>query len=537
MNGIAQLDVKNALNHAIQELSDGSGYYAPLVERFPIITDGDIPPAVLARLRAKGSPACTDNVNVYVDSQELANTINMAIKLKKDKDPHAGIDLYREVRNILCHEYTHILCQHVRQGQRFNRDNKNGNIKAFMTACEIEANRGYLITHDEGTYMMAVTDEHFPETKLDNYLPQIYKTLKDKYGGELDGMSSESKNDDENEDKDNGNESGSEAQNDGTSNPTQNEDENGAESQQNAKKGDSDDGEMSKQQKDAVQRMLEVDMDIAEERMTAEDMLPHDEDANTEDEDTLNALGLGGGDEEFLQMSPQGKLEYLHKKWQAKNLKMELEKVKGIIAGTVSRERVSTYSRQSKKQGEDGLMMKGHKRSPRSLPKILLAMDSSGSMCSATMKDVATAIAGIFDTCGRPTKGCYICKHTHNISPPLPMKRWKEVADTFRADGGNDFTKVMALAIELDVDVVLNVGDGQDYCTAHSQTQVSKDFINRGIKWFDCNVKRDGLRDWEKLVQYEEWASKENDLPFVKRYWIDLTGEHPLKNFNLKGEK
>lgn len=177
-------------------------------------------------------------------------------------------------------------------------------------------------------------------------------------------------------------------------------------------------------------------------------------------------------------------------------------------------------------------MLKGQKRASRSLPKILLAMDSSGSMCNATMKQIASAIADIFDTCGRPTEGCYICKHTHRVSDVLPMKQWKTVAESFYASGGNDFTAVLEKAIELNVDVVLNVGDGQDYLVR--DRDITKKALAKGIKWYDCNVVKDGYRRWKSLVNDERRYADRETTTIMERHFIDLTGEHPV---NEKGKE
>lgn len=580
----SQTDVRSAVRSAIENMTQGSsGFYAPLVERFPLVVgEENIPPAVLRNLKAHSAPACTDGTNVYVDVAEMLNTITLASEKRKKDGFSSILRLTEEVQNILAHEYTHILCQHTRQGQQFNRDHKGKNIKIFSTACEVEANRGYLVSKYAGVYDIAVTEETFPEVKTDKFLPQIYETLKKKYGnsinqqknqayvfaeeqgeGEGDGVpdkenqpsdategstqgeKGESSNGDQSNGQD-GSDGQSEPQNDNNQSegndgtqgtPTEedySEDGGKSPSQGNNPKDSEDelgDEELSSDQQSVVQRMLQTDMDIAEERMTAEDLLPHDESQDVDD-DILLSLGLGGGDDGFLELSPAGKLEYIHKRWKANNVAKELAKVKGVIAGTVARDRVRTYSRQSRKQGEDGLMMKGQKRASRSLPKILLAMDSSGSMNGATMKQIASAIADIFETCGRPTEGCFICKHTHNVSQVLPMKRWKEVAESFYPSGGNDFSMVMKKALELDVDVVLNVGDGQDYCVRDSET--TKQAVAKGLRWYDCNVVRNGYRRWRSLVNDEKQFSSREGVTIMKRHFIDLTGEHPV---NEKGVK
>lgn len=503
----SEMEIRRAINTAVDEMTKGSaGFYAPLMERFPLIVgEENMPPAVVRNLKAHQAPACTDGTNVYVDVKEMLNTVVMGKEALRKKCRGDYTSLIGEVMNILAHEYTHILCQHTRQGQKFNRDHKGKDIQIFSTACEIEANRGYLVSPSAGVYEIAVTEETFPETKEDKFLPQIFETLKANWGKDINNQSGGKTNDSADE----------QGEGEGEGVPDEGGDE-----------------KLSENQRSAIQRMLETDIAISEERMTAEDLLPHDDSIEGDSMEVLQSLGLGGGDEGFLELSPAGKLKYLHNKWKAVNVKKELAKVKGVIKGTVSRERVKTYSRQSRKQGEGGLMLKGQKRASRTLPKILLAMDSSGSMRNATMKQIASAIADIFDTCGRPTEGCYICKHTHRVSDVLPMKQWKKVAESFYASGGNDFTAVLEKAIELDVDVVLNVGDGQDYL--NRDRNISKKALAKGIKWYDCNVVRNGYKRWASLVKDEEMMARRADIDIVHRTFIDLTGEHPV---NKKGKK
>lgn len=574
----SEMNVRTAINHAVDEMTKGSaGFYAPLMERFPLIVgEENMPSAVVRNLKAHQAPACTDGTNVYVDVKEMLNTVEMGKEALRKKDRGDYTSLIGEVMNILAHEYTHILCQHTRQGQKFNRDHKGKDIQIFSTACEIEANRGYLVSKSAGVYEIAVTEDTFPETREDKFLPQIFETLKANWGKDINNQSGGKTNDsadeqgegegegvpdksDENSDSETGSSDGGENNkgnqskgenneseqtdnnqsegDEGTGTPEAEEDgsRNGTDGNSQADNREGDEGgdeKLSENQRSAIQRMLETDIAISEERMTAEDLLPHDESVEDDTMEVLQSLGLGGGDEGFLELSPAGKLKYLHNKWKAVNVQKELAKVKGVIKGTVSRERVKTYSRQSRKQGEGGLMLKGQKRASRTLPKILLAMDSSASMCNATMKQIASAIADIFDTCGRPTEGCYICKHTHRVSDVLPMKQWKKVAESFYASGGNDFTAVLEKAVELDVDVVLNVGDGQDYL--NRDRNISKKALAKGIKWYDCNVVRNGYNRWASLVKDEEIMARRADIDIVHRTFIDLTGEHPV---NKKGDK
>ena len=68
---VCEKDIHNAIKYAVQDMVEGS-FYAPLMDRFPLITK-NLPPKVLAHLRAHQSPACADRNNVYVDTEAMAD--------------------------------------------------------------------------------------------------------------------------------------------------------------------------------------------------------------------------------------------------------------------------------------------------------------------------------------------------------------------------------------------------------------------------------------------------------------------------------
>lgn len=522
--------VEASIRSALDRMTNkGKGMYAPLVERWPIVMH-NVPKVAMNAMKSMSAPATTDGNYVYIDLDEMTNLANWLLDEYNTGKYHGYLDLISELTLILCHEYTHLLCQHNRQGQEFNATHNDDDINTFTIACEIEANRGYMIDRNCILYQSyAVSDYHFPETVHDKYLPQIYETLKKKYGNNLNNvMNGNSDSSDEGDGDKSGSEGNSKAQEGQKGekgNVTGQKSQNGSQGQKKGNEGNSDDsgeGKVSKMQRSVIERMRKSDIAMAKSRMTGNDLLPHDE---------RPSQGMGGDDEGYMSLDPVGELQKVYKDWKKKFIKEELGKLKGIIEGSVSKERVKTYSRQSRKQGNDGLMMKGSKRSARSCPTILLAMDSSGSMDVTSMNDVASAIAEIFDTCGRPTKGCYICKHTSRVSDVRPLKEWKIVAKSFYASGGNNFVNVMEKALELDVDVVLNVGDGWDYCIGWTRTDkgsnpidVAQECVKRGLRWYDVNIVEGSREDYEGCIRREKEFCDEKGCVRMERHWIDLTG-------------
>lgn len=148
-----------------------------------------------------------------------------------------------------------------------------------------------------------------------------------------------------------------------------------------------------------------------------------------EDQEAGDAYGIGlegavtGYDPE---RTPQQQLETVYRKWQKVNIKKELKKLKGLIRGEISKNKEKTYARPSRRAtSSTGLIKKGVKYEKSYSPKVLIALDSSGSMNGTTMKQVACAIENIFKDLGKPKEGSYICVHESYVSNIEPMRKWK----------------------------------------------------------------------------------------------------------------
>lgn len=531
-------DVKEAIGYAVEELTEHS-YYAPLVERFPVLIDEQVPRKQMDILRKNDAPMCTDSNNVYVSSELLIKTLNEAKDEAKKVGGDYELGMVPNIASILAHEYTHILCQHVRIGRELGRKRiTRMEQTCHVIACEIEANRGDMVKNyrddyryrwcaENATWTIAVTDDRFPETKKDKYYPQIYATLLKMYKErqqlmeQLMQMVSDLFASDE-------------AEGDGT------EGENGS-SLKKAKETKDGSGGSGKDKKDGkdgkkgggVSMKMKGDKSEEGEKSNPEDFGLTQEQIEQSIKDAMEVTnkiaeegkGVDAGyglESPYIEYvpgeEPQEMLKRDYERWHRDEVKRELKKLKGLIKGTVSKNREKTYARPTRRPISTGtLIRKGVRYEKSYSPKVLIAMDSSGSMHSTTMKEVACAIENIFKDLGKPKQGSYICKHESYVTGTKPMFRWKEVVESYRPSGGNCFAHVVEEANKLGVDVVLNIGDGQDTITrgGYSEKCVNE-FNNAGRKWFDVLVTNKGENQtWRDEAEYDENNGFHRDAIFL----------------------
>ena len=520
-----QEQIKAAIPFAVKKLCEES-YYAPLVERYPILVDEQVPKLQKHDIVVNKSCACTDANNVYVLTAEMAKHFKAMTDTFNDYDTDRN--LIDNVAAILAHEYTHVLCQHKKIGNAMGKITK-AEQRCFLLACEIEANRGDKVdisnnnwdTHHTMVYRSGVTDSDIPETKKDKYLPQIYATLLNMYKEQeqkFQQLLEQIKNNDmadaiEGGKKGKGTKNGKENKNtvqgesqtgtdtgemvdDATDNDSVNRQQNGT------GKEDKDDNESECEWEELTQEQIEASIKTLEnETERAHDQRPGDE----------TGIGLESPYVEYKpELTPKENLERNYERWHEKQVKKELAKMKGLIRGNISKNKEKTYARPTRRPitGSGGLIKKGVRYEKSYSPKVLIAMDSSGSMCSTTMKEVACAIENIFKDLGKPKTGSWICKHESNVSDVKPMRQWKEVVESYYPSGGNCFLHVLEKANELGVDVVLNIGDGQDTVYREyggdGSAEINK-FKNAGRQWFDVLVtNKNENRYYQEEAYYDE---------------------------------
>lgn len=523
--------IREAVPFAVQLLSMRS-YYSPLIERFPILVDEHVPKYQQQLIRDNDSCACTDANNVYVMTDEMAKRLNQifdAIK-KEGKQGTTNTNIIVNVAAILAHEYTHILCQHKKIGNNLGKITK-AEAHCFLLACEVEANRGHMVNftykdYDQDktlVYRGSITDDEIPETKKDKYLPQIYATILRMYNDKrkmLEQLLQQIINNDLFDaigqgqgQKGNKDGKGDKNKVQGKSQTDENNGDMDGESSANGsvkrqqKDGEDDDGDET----EATWEKLTQEK-IEESIKNAQQVV---EQAQTQETGSEDGFGLESPYVEYKpELTPQENLQRNYERWHEKQIKRELRKMKGLIRGNISTNKEKTYARPSRRPitGSGGLIRKGVRYEKSYSPKVLIAMDSSGSMCSTTMKEVACAIENVFKDLGKPKQGSYICKHESNVSDVKPMRQWKEVVESYRPCGGNCFLHVLETANKLGVDVVLNVGDGQDCIYRDYQSGATKEvnkFNTSGRKWFDVLITD---KNENKYYRQEQYYDKEHGI-------------------------
>lgn len=501
-----QQDVKDALVFAIEDLRNRS-YYAPLMDRFPIRYDEQIPKATMRDIESYQTCACADENNVYLSTAKFAEIMNEFIDEFESGGAgmtrrECGLDLIANITALIAHEYMHILCQHMQISKRMKLHTELER-DTLLVAADIEVNRGHMIEEWTAVYQHGATDTRFPETKPCKFLPEIYATLlknaknnmekiqemaeqiKDMKMSMNSGKSGKSTSSSSTKGKENAN-----VQNQGQV-PEPNANDNGKDNEKNSTTGTGLENKKEDGNKAESQMMTLTEEQIKKSIEEANKVCNSVVKERSQDDGNEYAFGLEAAATEYdPTLTPQQNLEKAYKRWEKVNVKKELKKLKGLIRGEISKNKEKTYARPSRRATPgSGLIKKGVKNEKSYSPKILIALDSSGSMNGTTMKQVACAIENIFKDLGKPKVGSYICMHESYVSDVTPMRNWKKVVEAYRPSGGNCFERVVEKANELKVDVVLNVGDGQDCCRRHDdENNPCDEFTNAKRQWFDILV-------------------------------------------------
>lgn len=510
-------NVKDAIKAAIEHMTTYS-YYGPLIDRFPIKMDDEMIQDAIDSIEANNSCACADNNNVFISTKLMASMINDDID---DKGAGYNCDLNDNVMTIIAHEYSHILARHsdigVRLAAKYNNKPPKVVWYAHLYACEVEANRGHCVDNSTAVYACGITEDDYPDVKKLKYYPELFewflkqnKDIQQKLMKMLEKVAKDMEANDEM--NSNGNSGTSGKKNDKDKNGEKDKSNNGrGESVKNKSTGDTgskNSNDTSKNDKDKNNG----DEDDDWEELTQEQLQKainnasescHDIQSNSE-----RGLGLEDSAVPFkVELTQKERLEKEYDRWEEKRVKNEFRKMKGLIKGVTSKNREHTYARPTRRpiDGSSNFIKKGVRYEKSYSPKVLIAMDSSGSMCSTTMKEVACAIENIFKDLGKPKDGCYICKHESNVSDIRPMRDWKTVVESYYPCGGNDFVKVAKAANKLGVDVVLNIGDGQDVLNrGNSMNEACRQFVGNGRKWFDVLITAKGNNQYyERESEYD----------------------------------
>lgn len=440
--------VKHMAENVIKQF-DGTGWDY-LAKQFPVVFDDKLP--------------TMDKVNLDIhDTFSFANQYYVGFSesraLQQITDYYSAKDLelsYSEleknVHNVLVHEYGHILLEHV-----FEKPSKTKfDDEVRVVTAEIETNRG-IPKYERATYFddVIIADDKPDFETVQPYIThkavmdevkRLWKNHKDKQDEpQKDECSDNGGGGDNDEQKDN---SGKEQQQEKnqTQQPT-----NPSPSPSNDK--DSEQGGQDEQKEqvktkkpDNVGTMVQAMRDASE---------------NAPQTDLLTELGLQASND-FKDGDIKQRLDALVELAHNDEIRKTLSKIKGSLAGELSKEKVGTYSRPSRKTSEDGLMRRGTKRGATKRPNILIALDESGSMDCTAVQTAATAIKLVAKTIGRNRSDIKICSFSNWINRRATLRDYDNVVRNYHPHGGTSFNSVIDYAKTLNCDVVLCIGDGLD---------------------------------------------------------------------------
>ena len=517
-------------------IKNSNSPYSYLIREYPILVDDEMPTAYSITLLKADSPAMFTGDYVAISTYLVAKTIMEGILAKVRKRGArvivASNNLTTEILTIIAHEYTHALYNHGVLRQRFHKRTGGKDDKTYMFACEIQANRGVYVNRDAFVYELGVNEEKFiddvPDIATAKTLDNIYIAIKNVYKDKIENNNNN--NEENNKDENQSNKQGQKQQSgdgDKGEENKQNQGDKQGQKQQSKQQSKSDSQgeesetgkELNSEQKEALDRLFKQE----EKKDTSASFLHDYDEEEVEEDNEKDARTL---------------LNEYNQRVETAKIKKSLLKLRAVLKGDLSKGKVPTYSRPSRRASDNDLFKKGKKNDARFNPSILLALDASGSMSSTTVKQVTEATVDIIKALGRDISNCYICLHDGKVYNLQKLKDYEEVLKTYRPSGGNNFLRVYQKAVELNCDVVLNVGDGLDsiedwaYCfRKDGNEKTCKGLLktNKKLTWYDCLVYKlteDSMEWYFKSIDIDE------KLGGVKRKTLDLVGSlRPKSDF------
>ena len=513
-------------------IKNSNSPYSYLIREYPILVDDEMPTAYSITLLKADSPAMFTGDYVAISTYLVAKTIMEGILAKVRKRGArvivASNNLTTEILTIIAHEYTHALYNHGVLRQRFHKRTGGKDDKTYLLACEIQANRGVYVNRDAFVYELGVNEEKFiddvPDIATAKTLDNIYIAIKNVYKDKINNNNNNNNNQEDK--KDDNNQSNKQRQQQSKS---------GSQSEEN--KQNQGDRQQSKQQSKSGSQSEEAGKELNATQQEALNRLFKQE----EKKDTATGFLHDYSEEDIEhdnEKDARTLLNEYNQRVETAKIKKSLLKLRAVLKGDLSKGKVPTYSRPSRRQPDGDLFKKGKKNDARFNPSILLALDASGSMSSTTIKQVTEATVDIIKALGRDISNCYICLHRSKVFNLEKLKDYKKAINGYNPNGGNNFLNVYQKAVELNCDVVLNVGDGLDsiedgaYCfTKDGNEKTGKGLLktNKKLTWYDCLVYKltEGSMEWYfKSIYIDE------KLGGVKRKTLDLVGSlRPKSDF------
>ena len=293
--------------------------YNYLIREYPILVDDELPPAYVTALINAESPAMFTGDYVAVSTKLVAKTVIEGALIRAEKVAMVGISsggLVDEILTIIAHEYTHALYNHGVLRQRFHKKTKGKDDKTFMLACEIQANRGVYVNKTSLVYELGVTEEKFikdvPDIATAKTLDNIYIAIKNVYKDKIENNNNEENNNDENQSNKQG------------------------QQQQSGSQGDesSQGKELNSEQQKALDRLFKQE----EKKGTSSGFLHDYSEDEVEDDSEKGARTL---------------LEEYNQRVETAKIKKSLLKLRAVLKGDLSKGKVPTYSRPSRRASDN----------------------------------------------------------------------------------------------------------------------------------------------------------------------------------------
>ena len=477
-------DVRKMVRQVVEQF-DGTGWEY-LAKHFPILLDDKMTMMDKFNLDMHDTFSFANKYYVgFSESRALAQITNY---YSSNKLELSWSELKENIKDVIIHEYGHILLEHVFEKPMA----KQLDAEAQVITAEIETNRG-IPKEIRAKYfddvIIADDKEDFKSVQPFITHKAVFDEVKrlrkqnDQDKQQMPEQSNNASSGDKDDNKKDKSDSEQPQQKPSKMPPTN------QKSEQN-----------SEQEKEQIKKPDHVGTMVQAMR----DSQGND---NAPLQELLSELGLQASDDFKNSGDIQERLKILTELEQNNEIKKTLSKIKGSLVGDVCRERVGTYSRPSRRTGEDGLMRKGVKRGETKRPNILIALDESGSMNSTAVKTAATAVELVSKTIGRNRADITICSFSYGIHRQAKLKNYHSVVDQYYPTGGTNFGCVIELAKKLGCDVVLCIGDGEDSLPEETY----------GIKGLDVLIT--GFYGIEQTKQYQ-YTEKDRETGRRETLWL-----------------
>ena len=489
-------DVRATVKRVVKAFENTGWEY--LVKQFPILLDDRL--SVADQMGLDDNDSCSFANQSYIGFSE-SRFMEQTSAWYEDKGViYTYAEMERNVKNTLTHELGHIMMEHVFENPLRGELNRASQIVTH----EIETNRGVPYDNRGGWFNDIIISDDKEE--WGTVKPLITRQA---IFNEVKRLAPKMKKPKDNQKQNN---NSSQGQGNNQKNDKKQDGNGKTSSAPSSSRGSQNKGQEDKQKEKQFKQPNVIDM-MAQANNGQQDK-------KETQSDLLTELGMNPSKDFKNTRDVNERLKIMTKLVENDKIRKALYKIKGTLAGTISKGKVSTYSRPSRKVGEDGLMKRGVKRGPNKAPKILVALDESGSMDITAVQTAATAVKIVSRTIGRNRSDVHLCKFANSVTDIEPLRNADRLVRSYSPYGGTNFFTVVRQAIDLGVDVILCIGDGYDRLPSNDEIKNwygNKDDI-KVPKWVDVLITPNV--DCVNRVVENEYTSEDRKLGRRETYWL-----------------